>query len=84
MVGIPIYFHAVLAEQAGMDERAAFFLIGTFMAVWVILYGGVQAAAPRLLRAARLLVCIGPRQGQRGHFGCGSGRYRGSVRPCRR
>lgn len=53
VVGIPIYFHAVLAEQAGMEERAAFFLIGTFMAVWVILYGGVQAAAPRLLRAAR-------------------------------
>jgi hypothetical protein len=28
-------------------NRAAFFMIGTFMAVWIILYGAVQAAAPR-------------------------------------
>ncbi|MEL7215711.1 MAG: MFS transporter, partial [Pseudomonadota bacterium] len=27
------------------------FLIGTFMALWVILYGGVQTLAPRILRA---------------------------------
>jgi hypothetical protein len=33
-------------------NRAAFFLIGSFMAVWIILYGAVQASAPRLLRAA--------------------------------
>jgi hypothetical protein len=33
-------------------NRAAFFMIGTFMAVWIILYGAVQAIAPKLLRAA--------------------------------
>jgi hypothetical protein len=27
-------------------------MIGSFMALWIILYGAVQAAAPRLLRAA--------------------------------
>jgi hypothetical protein len=27
-------------------------MIGTFMAVWIILYGAVQAAGPRLLNAA--------------------------------
>ena len=32
---------------------AAFFMIGTFMAGWIILYGAVQAAAPRMLRADR-------------------------------
>ncbi|WP_254695486.1 organoarsenical effux MFS transporter ArsJ [Oceanicola sp. D3] len=52
VVGIPIYFYAVLSDGTEEGNRAAFFMIGTFMAVWVILYGAVQAAAPRLLRAA--------------------------------
>ncbi|MGR3793456.1 organoarsenical effux MFS transporter ArsJ [Vannielia sp. SX4] len=52
VVGIPIYFYAVLSDGTEAGNRAAFFMIGTFMAVWVILYGVVQAAAPRLLRAA--------------------------------
>ena len=52
VVGIPIYFYAVLSDGTEAGNRAAFFLIGTFMAVWIILYGAVQAAAPRLLRAA--------------------------------
>ena len=51
VVGIPIYFYAVLSDGTPEGNRAAFFMIGTFMAVWVILYGAVQAAAPRLLRA---------------------------------
>ncbi|MEM1431102.1 MAG: organoarsenical effux MFS transporter ArsJ [Pseudomonadota bacterium] len=52
VVGIPIYFYAVLSDGTVAGNRAAFFTIGTFMAVWVILYGAVQAAAPRILRAA--------------------------------
>ena len=52
VVGIPIYFYAVLSDGTEEGNRAAFFMIGTFMAVWIILYGIVQAAAPRLLRAA--------------------------------
>ncbi|MBY6048581.1 organoarsenical effux MFS transporter ArsJ [Vannielia litorea] len=52
VVGIPIYFYAVLSDGTEAGNRAAFFMIGTFMALWVILYGAVQAAAPRLLRAA--------------------------------
>src|SRR6056297_3402923 len=52
VVGIPIYFHAVLSDGTVEGNRAAFFLIGTFMAVWIIFYGAVQASAPRLLRAA--------------------------------
>ena len=51
VVGIPIYFYAVLSDGTTEGNRAAFFLIGTFMAVWVILYGLVQANAPRILRA---------------------------------
>ncbi|MBR9762109.1 MAG: organoarsenical effux MFS transporter ArsJ [Rhodobacteraceae bacterium] len=52
VVGIPIYFYAVLSDGSEEGNRIAFFTIGTFMAVWTILYGAVQAAAPKLLRAA--------------------------------
>lgn len=51
VVGIPIYFYAVLSDGSTEGNRAAFFMIGTFMAVWTILYGMVQGAAPRILRA---------------------------------
>ena len=53
VVGIPIYFYAVLSDGTETSNRAAFFMIGTFMAVWVILYGAVQASAPKILKAAR-------------------------------
>ena len=43
----------MLSDGTVEGNRAAFFMIGTFMALWIILYGAVQAAAPRLLRAAR-------------------------------
>ncbi|MDQ2093377.1 organoarsenical effux MFS transporter ArsJ [Rhodalgimonas zhirmunskyi] len=52
VVGIPIYFYAVLSDGSEAGNRTAFFTIGSFMALWIILYGAVQAAAPRLLRAA--------------------------------
>lgn len=51
VVGIPIYFYAVLSDGTEAGNRAAFFTIGSFMALWIILYGGVQAAAPKLLNA---------------------------------
>ena len=51
VVGIPIYFYAVLSDGTEAGNRAAFFQIGTFMALWIIAYGAVQAWAPRLLGA---------------------------------
>ncbi|GFE50037.1 MFS transporter permease [Roseobacter cerasinus] len=51
VVGIPIYFYAVLSDGTPEGNRAAFFTIGSFMALWIILYGAVQAAAPKLLSA---------------------------------
>ncbi len=51
VVGIPIYFYAALSDGTVEGNRAAFFMIGIFMALWIILYGAVQAAAPRILRA---------------------------------
>jgi uncharacterized membrane protein len=52
VVGIPIYFYAVLSDGTTEGNRAAFFMIGTFMAVWTILYGFIQGSAPRILKAA--------------------------------
>ncbi len=52
VVGLPVYFYAVLSDGTVEGNRAAFFLIGSFMALWIILYGAVQAAAPRLLGAS--------------------------------
>ncbi|MGP9791372.1 organoarsenical effux MFS transporter ArsJ [Roseinatronobacter sp. NSM] len=49
VVGIPIYFQAVLSDGTAEGRREAFFLVGSFMALWIIGYGAVQAFAPRLL-----------------------------------
>lgn len=51
VVGVPIYFYAVLSDGTVAGNRAAFFTIGSFMALWIIVYGAVQAAAPKLLKA---------------------------------
>ena len=51
VVGIPVYFQAVLSDGTAEGRREAFFLVGGFMALWIIAYGAVQAAAPRLLGA---------------------------------
>jgi hypothetical protein len=61
VVGIPVYFQAVLSDGTAEGRREAFFLVGGFMAAWIIAYGAVQAAAPRLL-------------GGRGQPGAGSAR----------
>ena len=49
VVGMPIYFYAALSDGTPEGNRDAFFLVGSFMALWVMGYGAVQAAAPRLL-----------------------------------
>jgi hypothetical protein len=51
VVGIPVYFQMVLSDGTEAGRREAFFLVGGFMALWIIAYGGVQALAPRLLGA---------------------------------
>tara|TARA_R110002012_G_scaffold106871_10_gene248386 strand:+ start:22469 stop:23677 length:1209 start_codon:yes stop_codon:yes gene_type:complete len=55
VVGIPIYFYAVLSNGSEAGDRQAFFLIGTFMATWTVLYGVVQSMAPRILGKAKSL-----------------------------
>ncbi|MCO6388891.1 MULTISPECIES: organoarsenical effux MFS transporter ArsJ [unclassified Aliihoeflea] len=54
VVGVPIYFQAVLSDGTEEGRRWAFFVIGGFLAAWIIIYGAVQASAPRILKAASL------------------------------
>ena len=49
VVGVPVYFQSVLSDGTPDGRREAFFLIGGFLALWIIGYGTVQAFAPRLL-----------------------------------
>lgn len=49
VVGVPVYFQTVLSDGTDDGRRQAFFLIGSFLALWIIAYGAVQAMAPRLL-----------------------------------
>ncbi len=49
VVGIPVFFYSVLSDGSVEGNRVAFFLIGSFMAAWIIFYGGVQASAPKLI-----------------------------------
>ncbi len=51
VVGVPVYFQSVLSDGTPEGRREAFFLIGGFLALWIIAYGAVQAFAPRLLGA---------------------------------
>lgn len=51
VVGVPVYFQSILSDGSPDSRRAAFFLIGGFMALWIIAYGAVQAAAPKFLAA---------------------------------
>jgi MFS family permease len=51
VVGIPVYFQSVLSDGTAEGRREAFFLIGSFLALWIIAYGAVQAMAPRMLGA---------------------------------
>ncbi|MCW1919921.1 organoarsenical effux MFS transporter ArsJ [Rhodobacter sp. KR11] len=51
VVGLPVYFQSVLSDGSPDSRRAAFFVIGGFMALWIIAYGGVQALAPCILGA---------------------------------
>lgn len=51
VVGVPVYFQSVLSDGTAEGRREAFFLVGGFMALWIIGYGAVQALAPRLIGA---------------------------------
>lgn len=51
VVGVPLYFQAVLSDGTPEGRRWAFFIIGGFLALWTIAYGVVQGFAPRIINA---------------------------------
>lgn len=58
VVGVPVYFQSVLSDGTPEGRRWAFFVIGGFLALWIIGYGAVQAAAPRILGARGDLAAV--------------------------
>ena len=48
VVGLPIFFYSVFSDGSVDGNKKAFFIIGSFMAAWIILYGIIQAYSPKL------------------------------------
>ena len=48
VVGVPIYFYTFLSQHNSGVNNFAFFIVGSFMAIWIIFYGIIQALVPKL------------------------------------
>ena len=48
-VGVPIYLYSTVSSNFVSNTGFAFFLVGGFLATWIILYGIIQANTPKLL-----------------------------------
>lgn len=48
VVALPVFLYTSL-EEFGQTEATPFFVVGSFMAVWILVYGAVQARTPHLL-----------------------------------
>ena len=48
-VGVPIYLYSSVFSNFVSNTGFAFFLVGGFLATWIILYGIIQANTPKLL-----------------------------------
>ncbi len=49
VVGLPVFLYSVMSDGSIDAHKKAFFVIGTFMAVWTIFYGFVQGITPKIL-----------------------------------
>ncbi|MBL6855539.1 MAG: organoarsenical effux MFS transporter ArsJ [Rhodobacteraceae bacterium] len=49
VVGVPIYLYSTVSSNFVSNNGFAFFLVGGFLATWIILYGIIQANTPKLL-----------------------------------
>ena len=48
VVGLPIFFYSIFSDGSVDGNKKAFFIIGSFMSAWIILYGIIQAYSPKL------------------------------------
>jgi hypothetical protein len=49
VVGLPIFLYSALSDGSIEGNKKAFFVIGSFMAAWIIFYGLVQTITPKIL-----------------------------------
>ena len=48
-MGVPLYLYSTVSNNLVANNGFAFFIVGSFLAIWIILYGIVQANTPKLL-----------------------------------
>ena len=55
VIGLPVFFYNILSNGIQDDNHKAFFIIGSFMAIWTIFYGFIQSITPKILSETRAL-----------------------------
>ena len=50
VVGLPLFFYSILSDGSVGSNKKAFFIIGSFLAFWIIIYGIIQTLTPKLIK----------------------------------
>ena len=50
VVGLPLFFYSILSDGSVGSNKKAFFIIGSFLAFWIIIYGIIQTLTPKLTK----------------------------------
>ena len=50
VVGLPLFFYSILSDGSVDNNKNAFFIIGSFLAFWIIIYGIIQTLTPKLTK----------------------------------
>ena len=50
VVGLPLFFYSILSDGSVDNNKKAFFIIGSFLAFWIINYGIIQTLTPKLTK----------------------------------
>ena len=50
VVGLPLFFYSILSDGSEGSNKKAFFIIGSFLAFWIIIYGIIQTLTPKLIK----------------------------------
>ena len=50
VVGLPLFFYSILSDGSVSGNKKAFFIIGSFLAFWIIIYGIIQTLTPKLIK----------------------------------
>ena len=50
VVGLPLFFYSILSDGSVDNNKKAFFIIGSFLAFWIIIYGIIQTLTPKLIK----------------------------------